>query len=571
MTPDLPMRLASLAAGCNRKLGLSTLGGGEMSFDQVFEMLASQCAERGGATALLEATGRRLSYAELGCQVDCASKNLQRVGLRPGERVLFAVRPSLEAIVLILAILRSGGVVVVADLGMGDAVFAARMALVQPRWVVAESMLLALAAWRPVRALLARRGIALSNLAGLAGTQVIRVGRRWPGVPPSTSFAQLLMPPTTREPSGSTMASDTRRACDEDGQVATDGPRDQLAADQPALVVFTSGTTDAPKAVVHTRASIGASVRILAEHLAFGPDDVAYSGDLHVIVPALLNGAHVVIPRRGRFSPHRFWRALHRYGVTHAFSTPGDFLSVARHVRSTRQRLPARLRVLMLGAAPIDRAFLARVHDVVPNSTEVWCVYAMTEMLPVARVTLRDKLAFDGLGDLLGAPFPGVEARLAPDGELLLRGPHLFGGYFGQPPIVEHATGDLAVFDEFGRIVLLGRKKDMIIRGHQNVYPGLYEPTIAAIAGVRRCSLVGVYSDTAADERLVLAVEPEADQRLPDLERRLRAELRRGPRSIDLAVQPDAIIFTRLPVAGRSNKVDKRALRELIRQRLPPC
>jgi acyl-CoA synthetase (AMP-forming)/AMP-acid ligase II len=298
---------------------------------------------------------------------------------------------------------------------------------------------------------------------------------------------------------------------------------------------------------------------------------VAYSGDLHVIVPALLAGARVVLSHHGRFSARRFMRDVDHFGVTHAFATPSAFQSVIQHARGMRRPLPAHLRVLMLGAAPVDRAFLARVHDVVPRSTALWSVYAMTEMLPVARVNLHDKLARHGVGDLVGAPFPGVRARLAPDGELLLSGPHLFTGYFGQSSVTEHATGDLAALDEHGRIVLLGRKKDMIIRGHQNVYPGLYEPTIAAIAGVRRCSLVGVYSDAAADERIVLAVEPEVDQRLPDLERRLRAELRSGPHSIDLAVQPDAIVFTQLPVAGRSNKVDKRALLELVRQRLPGC
>src|SRR5260221_9806706 len=103
----------------------------------------------------------------------------------------------------------------------------------------------------------------------------------------------------------------------------------------------------------------------------------------------------------------------------------------------------------------------------------------MPEMVPVERVNVHEKLARPDGGDLVGAPFAGVQARLAADGELLLSGPHLCAGYVGQPSVTEHATGDLAAIDEHGRIVLLGRKKDMIIRAHQNVYPGLYEPTIA--------------------------------------------------------------------------------------------
>jgi len=179
---------------------------------------------------------------------------------------------------------------------------------------------------------------------------------------------------------------------------------------------------------------------------------------------------------------------------------------------------------------------------------------------------MDDKLAAtDAGGDLVGAPFPGVRARLAEDGELLLRGPHLCRGYLGEPAMTEHATGDLASIDAAGRIVLLGRKKDMIIRGHDNIYPSLYEPTIGALPGVRRCSLVGVYDAHAADERIVLVVEPEPGQDPAILARRLRAEVRA---CIDAAALPNEIVCMPIPLGGRSRKVDKRALLETLRRRL---
>jgi acyl-CoA synthetase (AMP-forming)/AMP-acid ligase II len=111
----------------------------------------------------------------------------------------------------------------------------------------------------------------------------------------------------------------------------------------------------------------------------------------------------------------------------------------------------------------------------------------------------------------------------------------------------------------------------MIIRGDHNVYPGLYEPSIASIAGVRRCSLIGVYSDSEADERIVLVVEPESGQDLSRLERRIRSAIQHGPHQIDRDAHPDAILFARLPLAGRSNKVDKRALLELVQERVGAC
>jgi len=517
-----------------------------MSLEAVLADLACGCAIRADTTALIETSGRRLSYAQLGQCVERAAANLRIGGLQPGERVLFVVRPSIEAIVLILAVLRAGGVLVAVEPGMSESVFAARMALVKPRWCIAESMVLALAARRSLRALLARRGVVLPNLLAVGARLLVRVGPRWPGVPPAMDYARVCSDPQTI------------------GVGAADTP----SADRPAFVVFTSGTTDAPKAVVHSSASLGASVRLLSEHLRFEVGDVAYSAHLHMIVPALLAGAHVVIPRHKRFSATRFLADVEQYGVTHTFGTPSDFMNVVRCARAERRQLPAVLRLVLLGAAPVERAFLRRMREAVPPSTAVWCVYAMTEMLPVAVVRMEDKLAGPTLGDLIGRPVPGVEARIASDGELLVRGPHLFYGYYGHAQIEEHATGDLATLDDAGRIVLLGRKKDMIIRGQHNVYPGLYEPNIASIDGVRKCSLIGVYSEREADEHIVLVVEPDSGEDEAKLERRIRAAICHGPHAIDQSARPDAIVFARLPLAGRSNKVDKRALLELVRERV---
>ena len=221
---------------------------------------------------------------------------------------------------------------------------------------------------------------------------------------------------------------------------------------------------------------------------------------------------------------------------------------------------------MLFRSAPVRATFLERLHDVLPAGARVDCVYGMTEMLPVAAVTLDDKLAYTGEGDLVGAPVAGVVARVNDAGELLLRGPHLFSRYIGGSAVTEHATGDLARMDA-GRIVLLGRSKDMIIRREHNIYPEVHEPVIESIAGVRRCAMVGVYDDAAADERVVLVVEPEAwvtDDSFADT---VRSALRDGPNRIDLAAQPDLIMLHDVPMGGRSRKVDKQVLREIARER----
>jgi acyl-CoA synthetase (AMP-forming)/AMP-acid ligase II len=200
---------------------------------------------------------------------------------------------------------------------------------------------------------------------------------------------------------------------------------------------------------------------------------------------------------------------------------------------------------------------------VLAPATSAWAVYAMTEMLPVSAATLDEKLAYTGEGDCIGVPFPGVRATIS-DGELVLAGPNLCRGYLDERDMVAHHTGDLARIDAGGRIVLLGRKKEMIIRGHTNIYPALIEETVNQIAGVRASALVGRYDPARSDERVVLVVEPFGDESESVLRARLEWELRAGPHSIDTTAYPDAIVFAPLPRAGRSHKVDRRALAALV-------
>ncbi|MCA1480942.1 acyl--CoA ligase, partial [Bradyrhizobium sp. NBAIM08] len=151
---------------------------------------------------------------------------------------------------------------------------------------------------------------------------------------------------------------------------------------------------------------------------------------------------------------------------------------------------------------------------------------------PIAAVSLDEKLAYTGEGDLVGVPLAGVSVRVDEQGQLLVRGDQLFTCYSGQPPVQEHATGDLARLDA-GRIVLLGRAKDMIIRAEHNIYPALYEPLVERVTGVRRAALVGDFDETLADERVILVVEPEDGVEEADLLARVAKSVREGPDRLD--------------------------------------
>lgn len=544
-------------AGARGTLGVTTL-----TPLQALGVRAADCPE---ATALVDFDGRTWTRAQLLAEADAARSGLSTLGFCAGDRVLFSVRPGARALALALAVHELGGVLVPQDPGVGDELFAARVALLAPRWVLAEGPLLA----RPgslASRLLRLLGMRWAPLGSIFGARYVRVGRGVPGGRAAIAYDELIArgrDALRREPTSSAAMRDEPTHFEPAQRV-----HQSLPEDAEALLVHTSGTTRAPRIVVHTRRSLAAILDAVARGLALTEADVVYARDLHMLLPALAAGALAVVPSAGSGHPRQILRTLHRWRVTQAFLVTRDCRALAEQVERDAGALPTSLKQLMIGAAPVRSAFLSRLQRVLPSDCVAWCVYGATEALPIARVSLAEKLAWQGDGDLVGAPIPGVIVRIREDGQLAVSGERCCRGYLGEPEQAEIATGDIATMED-GRIVLLGRAKDMIIRGEHNIYPELYEPAVERIAGVRRAAMVGDFDSRLADERVLLVVEPEPDASEPELRRRIATTLASREGRIDAAAQPDEIIFRRLPESGRSGKVDKAGLRRELGLRDP--
>jgi acyl-CoA synthetase (AMP-forming)/AMP-acid ligase II len=488
--------------------------------------------------------GRRtLTYRDLADRVRAVSAGLRAEGLRAGDRVLFSVRPGPDAVVLALGIVHAGGVVVFADPGAGEALFRARTALAAPRWVAAESVLY-LASAGPLRRLARRRGLELAPYSRLVpDARLIYAGRWLPGVPNGAlSLTRWLR-----------SARNTRL---------------EAAPGDDALIIFTSGTTDVPKAVVHTRASLGAGLADFAAEVGIRPGQRVLTDQLMVGVPALIAGAHWTIPPYGAnpgARPEQYLALLP--GAELLFAVPAALDAMLRALESHPELTPPRLDTIVIGGAPVLRPLLARTHERFPGA-RIRAIYGMTEILPVAIADGVAKLeAPPGDGDEVGRVVPSVDARVV-DGELVLSGPGLARGYLAdlpQHPLTELATGDLARLDG-DRLTLLGRRKDMFIRGTQNVYPGLYEPIIAGLEGVADVAMVGV-PNAIGDDAIVLALVPDQGVDGDVLVARVRRAL---PGLIDAGVLPDAVVAVdALPRSGRSRKLDRAALATMLDDRVP--
>lgn len=517
-----------------------------MSFS-LLEKLAPVCSQSPDRPALRDGSGPSISFQQLHLRIHNIAAGFRSAGLRPGDRVLYAVRPDAECELLMMAIYEAGGVLVPIDAGMGDELFAKRLHLLRPRWVVAESLLYFACANRLAKYWLARRGLQLPPLDQVPGATLVHVGARPPGIAARISTRQL----------------------EHSGAQASPLPISQGSDDDPAMIVFTSGTTSAPKAVVHTRRSMQGIFNTISPLLNMIPGDVMYARELHLILPALFGGNTVVVPPRSKFSARRTFETLTNHDVTHFFSVVADLQKLVRFMQHHQLALPVTLREIWVGAAPVRSTFLQELRKVLPAHTRVWCVYGMTEILPVARVALDDKLNYQGNGDLIGNCIPGVSAMVSDDGELMLQGENLFDHYLGEARCQLLATGDLACIED-NQIVLLGRRKDMIIRGQFNIYPELYEPTIEQIVGVQHCAMIGVFDAAIADERVVLVVEANTGHDADTLKELIADELRNGSLRIDALALPDEIVMMPIPMSGRSKKVDKNTLRDHL-QRVQTC
>ncbi|MFB6520409.1 AMP-binding protein [Streptomyces sp. NPDC056401] len=489
-------------------------------------------ATRTGATRTAATRGE---LAEL---ADAFAAALYARGLRAGDTVGVAVRPGPRALAVLLALWRLGLRGAVLDPGAGPDVLRARLASARPALVLADAAAQAVAGWaRP----LARRaaGLELPELAGL-GAPVATVGRRLPGCAPAL-----------------------------DRHAARGGVPARFTGDgdADAVIVFTSGTTARPRAVVHTRASLAAGMETVSALFSGGPGDASAAiatgtagpvlgGTFFVLVPSLVRGAPVALPAR---SPRILARQLARLAPRDTYLTPPQLRDALRAGARFRGRV-------WTGSAPASAELLGRVRE--SGADEAWGVYALTELFPAAAVESREKAAYEGAGDLVGAPLPGVRAESDADGQLLLAGPGARHRYLGEDPDPWVRTGDRARLDGAGRIVLEGRAKDMVLRRAENIYPGLYEPALH-VPGVELALLVGVPADgdgdgrDYGDERLVAVVQPCHGAAEPALRSALAGPLRRMG-----TAAPDALLFARIPLSGRSRKPDRAATATLAAHRL---
>ncbi|EID13038.1 acyl-CoA synthetase [Mycolicibacterium phlei] len=296
-------------------------------------------------------------------------------------------------------------------------------------------------------------------------------------------------------------------------------------ADAPALIVYTSGTTGAPKGVVVSRRAIAADLDALAEAWQWTPDDVLVHGlplyHVHGLVLGLLGSLRVGnrFVHTGKPTPQAYAEA----GGTLYFGVPTVWSRVANDPAAAEALRSARL--LVSGSAPLPVPVFEKVAALTGHQPIER--YGSTEAL----ITLSTRVDGERRPGWVGLPLTGVETRLVDEnggpvphdgetiGRLQIRGATLFDGYLNRPDATAEAfddggwfrTGDVAVIDESGMHRIVGRESvDLIKTGGFRVGAGEVETALLGHPGVREAAVVGL-PDEDLGQRIVAFVVGDAE------------------------------------------------------------
>ena len=431
-----------------------------MAFDAkprlLADVLVTHAAARPGAIAL-RFEGIDCSYALLAAECARASAQLWHGwGVRPGDRVAWLGGNHPAQIALLFALARIGAVLLPLNVRLAPAEWDAQLRDCAPRHLVHD-------------------GAFAQAARGLVSRHDVR----------DHTFDELMR---------------------DDGDAAVP---DVAAPGSPALLVYTSGTAGPPKAALHTQANLLANMRIAAQVQGMTSHDVVttmlplfHVGGLCIqTLPALYVGATVIL--HPRFAPGAAFDCFEHERPTLTLQVPATMKALIDHPRWKTADM-ASLRAVWAGSsllpAPLVSAFHAR-------GLPLCNVYGATETGPFS-IALAEQHAASHAGSC-GWPAPGVEVRLADEkegvGEVCVRGPNVVERYWPDQAACDEDgwfhTGDLASRADDGSYTIVGRAKDLIISGGENIHPAEIEAALAQHDAVAECAAFAL-----PDERWVEAV-----------------------------------------------------------------
>jgi len=521
-----------------------------------------------------------ITFDELDANATRLARGLAAWGVPPGTRLALLVRPGIEFVTLVFALLRAGMVIVLVDPGLGRRTLVRCLEEAKPEGFVAIG--------------LAQAARALLRHKFRQARWNVTVGRRWfwGGV----TLQQLrtrgdLLPAPRRVPSEWLPA---------------------MHADDPAAIIFTSGSTGPPKGVLYTHRMFDAQVAQIQSTYGIEPGaiDMACFPLFALFNSAM--GVTTVLPdmdfsRPASADPQKLLAAANDWRVTQAFASPAVWRVLSEHCAKTGARIFSLRQVFSCGA-PVPADVLRRTLDCVADGAKMHTPYGATECLPVSTIEAAEVLnetarrTDEGAGVCVGRKFDSIDWRiiritdepiatvddteeLPPGeiGELIVRAPQaspryvtrmqcnadakiidVRGGSSPTPTEAWHRMGDVGYLDGQGRFWYCGRKSQRVETADTPLFTECAEAVFNAHPAVYRSALVGV--GPRGRQLPALVVELRRNVSVENWQRELlqRAQSYEHTRSIH-----HFLAHPRLPVDVRHNaKINREQLAAWAAHRL---
>lgn len=505
-----------------------------------------------------DAAGKRryasLTFRELDQDSDRLARGLREMGVPRGARLALLVKPSIDFISLVFALFKAGVVTILIDPGMGRKNLIACLEAAEPEGFVAISPVHA------VRVLVGRKfRKAKFN---------VTVGRRW-----------FWTGPTIDQLRGGAWSGPELAA---------------TAADDPAAIIFTTGSTGPPKGVLYRHGNFDRQVTEIRDFYGIRPGEIDLAGFPLFGLFNCAMGVTTVIPdmdasRPASVDPANIVEAIRDCRATQSFASPAVWNRVGPYCVERGIKLPRLRRVLSAGA-PVPPHVLEAMTSVISPEGEMHTPYGATESLPVASIAAREVLGEtaaktrQGAGTCVGRKFAGIEwkviqategpiAEIADAvelpqgeiGELIVRGPVVTREYatrrewnalskIRDGQTVWHRIGDVGYFDDEQRFWYCGRASHCVQTTSGPLYTERCEAIFNNHPDVFRSALVGIGAPGAQQPAII--VEPYAGK-MPANEaakRAFAAALKELAQSSPLTAGIDRFLFhPSFPVDIRHN------------------
>lgn len=519
----------------------------------------------------VDAQWRNFTYQDLDRVSDLAARGLASLGVGPGVKTVFLVRPGWEFFYLAFALFKVGATLVAVDPGIGPQKMATCINETRPQAF-------------------------LGNGEAHWGRRLFSWGKK------SLRTRVLIGKPSLLDRG----LTDLETLL-ELGRVNTSWRPPNLSLLDPAAIVFTSGSTGPPKGVVYTHNMFKEQAKLIGRlyHVREGEKELITFPHFAFYTPSW--GASSVIPemdfvRPASADPATLAETILQHRVDGMFASPALLNRLGSWGELHQTKLPSMKRVVSAGAPVCNRA-VRKIFDMMGPHGQVFTPYGATEALPVSSIEGREILGgtaletAKGKGVCVGLPVAGLKVnvikltdepietwsqelllRPGQPGEIVVNGPVVSPGYFNRPefdrlskitgdgPTSHHRMGDLGYFDENGRLWFLGRKSQRIVCEEGVFFTGACEGVFNSHPLVSRTALIGVL--IGGITRPALCVEmPEANA---TSEKKVRAELLALGAAHDCSQSVRDIFFLKsFPVDPRHNaKIRREELAKTIAKRL---